>query len=206
MASAWKSKSGLKQIAGFATFVIAAGSIPLAVGLFFTAHLIVPWVLGANYAHAVPLVRWMSPYIITASAASFLSSMLYATGRHRPYFFATLGGAVTGVVLYLALIPTIGLTGAALAFVLAELAVATIDYLSLPAELRALTSSPALGAAFFSSFLMVIAVRVANTYTTRPLIVVGAGALVYVISCGWLSRKWLIRELRGDTAPAGPAT
>jgi hypothetical protein len=48
---------------------------------------------------------------------------------------------------------------------------------------------------------MVIAVRVANTYTARPLIVVGAGALVYVISCGWLSRKWLIREL-SDTPPA----
>jgi O-antigen/teichoic acid export membrane protein len=204
MAAAWKSNSGLIQVARFATFVIAAGSIPVAVGLLATAHLVVPWLLGASYAPDISLVRWMSPFVVTSSAASLLSGILYATGRHRPYFFAATGGAAAGMILYFTLIPTVGLSGAALAFVLAELVVAVIAYASLPAELRTIGRSPVVGAALFSALLMAIVVRVVNLYTNRLYLVVPAGALVYLISCGWMSRKWLLRELRHDSAKEMP--
>ncbi len=189
------SVDGLRRVSRLAIAAMSATSIPMSFGLFATANLAVPLVLGANYIPDVSLVKWMSPYLITASAASLCSgTILYAMGRHRACLSATAGGALSGVLLYLLLIPSFGLKGAAVAFVLAELIVALIGFGFLPSSLRQLWKSPVIAYAFASGCLMVIAVRIGGAYDLRlPVLIVG-GACVYLATCAWFVRKWLYAQ------------
>jgi O-antigen/teichoic acid export membrane protein len=193
MALSVSSGTGLRRLARFALTVVAVISIPLTVGLIATAHLVVPWVLGSKYLADVGLLRWMAAYLITAPAASLFSgTILFAMGRHRAYLASTVGGAAVGAFLYFTLIPIAGLKGAAVAFVLAELVVAGTALLRIP-ELYDSWKNPVFGVALGSAVLMLIAIRVANMYTSQALVVVLVGASIYLMSSGWFVRK-LISE------------
>lgn len=188
------SSKEVRRLAVFAIAVIAVVSIPLTLGLIGTAHLLVPWVLGAKYLADVSVLRWMAPYLITAPAASlFAGTILYALGRHRAYLASTAGGAVVGVVLYLVLTPMFGLNGAAIALVSAELAVAVIALLRIP-ELNGSWKNPIFAVAFGSAALMLIAIRIANEYTSRAIVVILIGACIYAMSCGWFVRKLITQH------------
>jgi O-antigen/teichoic acid export membrane protein len=118
-------------------------------------------------------------------------------GRHGSYLAATAAGAIAGVLLYLVLIPTFGLTGAGLAFVLAEVAVAVTAYLQLSAEVRGVCRNPLLGTALAAALPLFVAVRIVNAHTTQIYLVVSAGALAYLLSCGWFIRKTLVQQFSG---------
>jgi len=199
MALSAKSTTELRRLARIALAVTAVVSIPLAVGLMSTAHLIVPWVLGAKYLADVHLIRWMALYLITAPAASlFAGTILFSMGRHRSYLAATASGAVAGVLLYLALIPAFGLIGAGLAFVLAEVVVAGTGYALLPRELRDSWKNPLVAVSLAAALLMFVVIRVVNAQTTHVPTVVLVGVATYVLSCGWFIRKRLVGQLAGS--------
>jgi O-antigen/teichoic acid export membrane protein len=194
MAVAAESGAGLRRLARFALSVIAMISIPLTIGLIGTAHLLVPWILGTKYLADVPVLQWMAPYLITAPAASlFAGTILFSMGRHRAYFASTAGAAGIGVFLYFTLIPVFGLTGAALAFVLAELVVAAIALLKIP-ELYSSWKTPVFWISLGSALVMLIAIKIANTYTSQIMVVVLVGACVYLMSCGWFVRRLLFER------------
>jgi polysaccharide transporter, PST family len=198
MALSAQSRAGLKRLVQAAVSALALTSIPLMLGTLATAHLVVPWVLGAGYAAAVGPVRWMAGYLLAAPIASLLSgTVLYAMGKHRAYLISATVGALFAVVLSLLLVRAFGLTGACVAFVLAELAVGTTAYLLMPRDLRDLWKNPIVAVAGFSALLMVAAVRLANSYTSRPLLIVAIGAIVYSISSAALGRQALMRQF-GD--------
>ena len=195
MALSAQSGAGLRRLGRFALVAIAIVSIPLALGLIGTAHLVVPLVLGTRYLADISLLRWMALYLITAPAASlFAGSILFSMGRHRAYLLSTAAGAATGVVLYLTLTPAIGLKGAALAFVLAEIVVAGVAFAQLP-ELYDSWKNPALALSMACALLMLIVVKLANAYTSQAIVVISAGAGMYVMSCGCFARK-LLAEAR----------
>lgn len=197
MARATRSDVEFKRWAQAALVIVVVISVPLTVGLMATSYLIVPWILGPKYLPAVLLVKWISPYVITASAASLLSgTILYAMGRYREYLISTSTGAVAGLVLYCILIPTFGLTGAAVAFVVGEMFVALSAYLCLPGQLKGLWRNSMLGMAVVSALVMFCAIRIVNTYNSQPWIVISSGALVYMTLCGWFFRKWMISQFR----------
>ena len=191
-----QSMPSLKRTSRLVVAAMAATSIPMTFGLFIVAKPLVPWVLGSSYLPAVPLVEWMAPYVVTASAASLLAgTILYAMGRHRAYLAATAGGAVGGVLLYALLIPAFGLPGAAVAFVLAELIVSLIAFELLPEPLRDLWKNPVMGIALVAAALMALAIQLGVLYALRlPALIIG-GALVYAAACGWYVRKWFHAQL-----------
>jgi O-antigen/teichoic acid export membrane protein len=194
IALAAETGAGLRRLARLALTAIAVISIPLAVGLIATSHLVVPWVLGPKYLAVVPLLRWMAPYLITAPAASlFCGTILFAMGRHRAYLLSTAGGAVVGSLLYLVLIPILGLRGAAFALVLAELDVAIIAVFRIP-EISGLWKNPILAVSLGSATLMLVAIKLANTYTSQTIVVVSVGASFYLMSCGWFVRKLIVER------------
>jgi O-antigen/teichoic acid export membrane protein len=198
MALAAQSRASLKRLVQAAVSALAATSIPLVLGTLATAHLVVPWVLGASYAAAVGPVRWMAGYLMAAPIASLLSgTVLYALGRHRAYLTSATVGALVAVLLSLILVQAFGLVGACVAFVLAEFAVGTTAYLLMPHDLRDLWKNPIIAVAGFSALLMLGAVRLANSYTSRPLLVVAVGAVVYLIASTVLGRKLLIGQFGG---------
>jgi len=189
IAAAADSAPELRRLARLATSIIAILSIPLTVGLIGTAHLIVPWVLGTKYLADVALLRWMAPYLITASAASLFSgTILFAVGRYRAYLASTASGALAGVFLYITLIPFLGLRGAALAFVSAELIVALVALAKIP-ELHGSWKNSVFWIAPVSALLMIFAIKLANSYTSQAMVVVLVGACVYAMSCGWFVRR-----------------
>ena len=191
-----QSLPSLKRTSRLVVAVMAATSIPMAVGLLVTANRFMAWVLGASYVPAVPLVQWMSPYIVAASAASLLAgTILYAMGRHRAYFAATAGGALGGVLLYLVLIPAFGLIGAGAAFVLAELIVALIAFGLLPEQLRDLWKNPVMGVALAAAALMAFVIQLGIAYSLRLPMLVTSGVVVYAAASGWYVRKWFHAQL-----------
>ncbi|HVI08333.1 MAG TPA: oligosaccharide flippase family protein [Candidatus Binatia bacterium] len=195
MALSAQSAAGMKRLVRAAVSALAAISIPLMLGTLATAHLVVPWLMGGNYAEAVPAVRWMSPFLIAAPLATLLSgTVLYALGRHRACLQAATAGAIVAVVLSLTLVQVFGLTGACIAFVAAEFAVAFTAYCLIPPELRDLWKNPMVAVAAFAAVVMSIAVRLVNSYTSRPLLVVTAGLIVYAIVSALLGRKFLMQQ------------
>lgn len=195
LAVAARTGVGLVRLTKFSATVLAVVCIPLTLGLAGTAHLVVPWLLGAKYFDDIPLLRWMSPYVLTGSAASLLAgTLLYALGRHRAYLTSAAGGALGGVLLYLLLTPLLGLKGAGLAFVLAELISALIAYCFLPLELRAFWRSPIVAKALIAGLIMIAAIAIVDSYDSRALVVIATGAAVYILVCVWSMWKWVIQE------------
>ncbi|MBV8050939.1 MAG: oligosaccharide flippase family protein [Acidobacteriaceae bacterium] len=187
-----ESTERLRKLAKFAMGILAIVSIPLAIGLIGTAHLIVPLVMGARFLPAAGVLQWMAPYVVTASAASlFCGTILFAMGRHRAYLVSTAAGAGAGIFLYATLIPALGLKGAALALVLAELVVAATALARIP-ELHGVLKNPMLWVAFGSAMLMLVAIRVTTAYSSQIYLVVAVGASVYIASCGWYVRRFLV--------------
>ena len=198
MALSAQSRAGLRRLVDAAVSALAAISIPLALGTLVTAYRVVPWVLGSSYTGAVGPVRWMASYMLAAPVASLLSgTVLYALGRHRACLASATVGALTAVVFSLMLVRAFGLAGACVAFILAEVAVGVTAYLLIPHELRDLWKNPIIAVAGFSGLLMVAGVRLVGSYSSRPLVLVGAGAVVYLIASGLLGKKLLMRQF-GD--------
>jgi O-antigen/teichoic acid export membrane protein len=198
-----KSEAELVRVARYAVATVALISFPMAAGLLTTSQLIVPWLLGPKYSGDVPLLIWISPYLVTAPAASlWAGTILYAMGRHRAYLAATGGGAVAGCLLYATLIPLRGLQGAGIAFVLAELVVALIGYSVLPKALRSLWRNSLVGVALVSSGLMALAVWILGSRIHQALAVVLGGFLIYVVSVTLLGGKELHEQFRELQQPA----
>jgi len=69
--------------------------------------------------------------------------------------------------------------------------------LLVPRDLRDLWKNPIIAVAGVSTFFMAAAVRLANSYSSRPLLVVAAGAAVYIIASGLMGRKSLLQQFGG---------
>jgi len=192
------SGQGLFRLARIATSVLVWFGIPLTVGGVVTAPVVVPWLLGTQFQQAVHAFQWVALYVIAAPAAAlFAGTVLYALGRHRAYFLSTLVGAVSAVVLYLILPPLFGVSGACVAFVLGELGVALCAFLLCPPEVRAAAKTPLLNLAVIASLLMGAVLWVALPRHLPPLVLVGLGCAVYVITWASIGRHLLKREAEG---------
>jgi O-antigen/teichoic acid export membrane protein len=154
-------------------------------------------VLGGGYDGAVSLVRWTTPYLLTAPAASLLAgTMLYAMGRHRAYLVSTAGGAIAAIILYCALTPALGVRGAVLAFVLSEASVAAIAYLYLPVRVRGLWRSRLILVAIAASLLMALSVAGLARATSHLTVLVPFGTAVYGLAVFAMGKKQLF-EIAG---------
>src|SRR5579871_422113 len=198
MALSAQSASGLRRLVQAAVSVLAIISLPLMLGTLATAHLVVPWILGKNYVAAVALVRWMSPFLLTAPIASLMSgTVLYALGKHRAYLLSASVGAIVAVLGSLILVRTSGLAGVCVAFVLAELAVGVTAYFLVPEQLRDLWNNRLIAIAGIAALLMLAAVRLANSFSSRPVIVIAVGAVVYLAGLAVMGKKPLMEQFGG---------
>lgn len=190
-----KSEVELARVSRYAVTLMALIIFPITAGLLTTAPQLVPWLLGPNYGSDVSLLRWVAPYLITATAASlWAGTILYAMGRHRAYLAATGGGAVAGCLLYAVLIPLSGLPGAGIAFVLSELVVAVIAYVVLPKPLRDLWKNRIVAVALVSSALMSAVVLLISPRVHRLPVILPVAVLSYAVSVALFGAKSLRRQ------------
>lgn len=189
---------GLSRLTKIASSILILFGTPLAVGGIVTAPVVVPWVLGPQFQEAVRAFQWVALYVITAPAATlFAGTILYAIGHHRAYLLSTLAGAVTAVVLCLALPPLFGVPGACVAFVLGELGVAVCAFYFCPPEVRGAAKTPLLNLAVIGSLLMGLALWIMLPRHLPPLALVGFGCGVYAIVWAGGGRGLLKREAEG---------
>ncbi|WP_306057645.1 flippase [Natronococcus wangiae] len=91
--------------------------IPATVGLVIVAEPFVTMVFGDDYAGAVPVLQVLALFVILQAITNLTSDSLDYLGRARSRAIAKGGTSVANFGLNLALIPTIGVVGAAIATV-----------------------------------------------------------------------------------------
>jgi len=194
------SPNALRRLARFSIAGIAVVGLPLMVGILTTAQVLVPLVLGAQYAESARLLPWLAAYVVVAPLAAFFSgTVLYALGKHREYLISTATGAAVAVVAYLLLVPLNGTRGASIAFVLGEAVVAAVAYRMAPEAARDVWNSGLLKVAVAGTGLMAVALVAARLSRVPTLAAAIASGALYVVFCGWLSRGRIRTEMqRGD--------
>lgn len=196
VAKAATSAEALRRLVRFALVTQWLLGFPMAIGLLGTASVIVPLVLGTQYAESARLLPWLAPYVIFAPAAVLFSgTVLYALGNYRAYLISTATGAVVALLMYLTLVPMLGLHGACLAFVSAELAVAISGYLQAPPPTREVWSHPLLYVIVAAAALMGGLLLVLSRYF-RPVPATILAGTTYLLVCGLLARRRIMEEFR----------
>ena len=98
-------------------------AIPVAVGGTVAASTLVTLVFGERYSPAALPFSILIWSCVTVFANAPFGFLLLARHRDRAYMLIALAGAAVNIVLNLALIPRIGMTGAAIATISAEVVV-----------------------------------------------------------------------------------
>ena len=196
VAVAASSAPALRRIVRFALLTQWLLGFPMAIALLGTANVIVPFVLGTQYVESVRLLPWLAAYLIFAPAAVLFSgTVLYALGKYRAYLISTATGAVVALVLYLALVPLMGLRGACLAFIFAEFAVAVSGYMMSPSPVHEVWSHPLLYRVVLAAAAMGVILALGSHYMSPVLATMLAGA-AYLLICGFLARRRIVEEFR----------
>jgi len=112
--------------------------IPAAAGLILVSEPLIELVFGDQYLGAVPVLQILTIYAVFHSIDKLVGSGLDFLGRARERAIARTGSAGLNVVLNLALIPMIGVVGAAIATVITYglYTLANLYILSTEIELR----------------------------------------------------------------------
>ncbi|WAI00828.1 flippase [Methanogenium organophilum] len=159
-------------------------AVPVAVGGWILGERLLYFLYGAGFAEGADVLRILL-LVQVANAFMFLQTMaLSATGRPRESFYATGTAAVINILLNLALIPILGIEGAAIATLVTMLVNAVIahHYLSrqIPVHIERGPTFHILLAA--GSMALVVLLYRLLIPLSNVLLVLGAvilGALVY---------------------------
>jgi len=116
-----KDRDGMKHIMDITVNFIMFISLPMCVGLFAVAPVLVPCFLGDGYEACIPLVRIFSLLIIIVGLDNTIGKQcLVATNRQRMFNIGVISGAVLNFLVNMCLIPVLGANGAAISSVCAE--------------------------------------------------------------------------------------
>lgn len=122
----WRSDqvSKISSLAADTTRYVTLFTVLCSIGLFALADVFVPLYFGSEYAAAVTPLVILLPGVVGFAATRPVLTITQAKGNLRPLIAATGTAAVLNVGLNLMLIPSYGMTGAAVA--------TTIGYGSMP--------------------------------------------------------------------------
>lgn len=174
-------REDLRRQVGVFVSLSAGVSLPLVTGGALLAGDLVPRLFGDEFSPAAPSFAIMLVGIALAFVTVNFVSVLVAADDERQYAIAMTLGAVATLVLDLALVPLIGIVGAALAIVCAEVAI--LGYVlrryrkvvgAVPVERRRLMRI-ALATAVMGAGLAVL-------HGTDVLVRLGAGAALYALA------------------------
>jgi O-antigen/teichoic acid export membrane protein len=112
----------LSATIGVALGGLEAAALPLAALMAIFSPEIVVALGGHKYASAAPVVAILALALAISCVSGVFGNALMALGRQRTLFWLTLGPLGVNLVANLALIPPLGVNGAAIAVVLSELA------------------------------------------------------------------------------------
>ena len=186
-------KERLKKSFHFVWF----SATPVALGIAGIASTLVPWFLGDQFLGAIPVMQIGCLLIFALALSNTIGQQfLVPTGRQKFFTASIIAGAVTNLALNLIMIPTLKATGAIIASVAAESAVALVQLLTIRKTIPIREIIKPFYKCIFSGILMLIVVILlgnilpATAVGTFTQIIVGA--IVYVVSMTVLKDKIML--------------
>ncbi|MDT8070300.1 MAG: flippase [Terriglobia bacterium] len=165
-------------------------ALPIAAGGFVLAQPVSRLVMGARFAGAEHLLRWLMLNLLSASAAVLFASRLVPNNRERKYLLSVASGAVANVALNLVFIPKYGAIAAVFTTIVAQAIVAAMAFyfsrdLPQPVFARPLVVSLIATAAMIGGILA--AQQMVNV---NVVVVIAGGAGVYGLALLALQALW----------------
>ena len=93
---------------------------PIAVAGILLAPVVIPFVLGDDYEPAAGLFQVLMVALLLVAVSGVMNNALIALGRTRTFAGIVVASLVVNVAVNLALLPTVGVVGAAIATVATE--------------------------------------------------------------------------------------
>lgn len=119
-----KIKQYLSKSFRFAFFL----SFPMMFGLMAVSRSIVPWFFGNGYDKVVPNMMVISPILVVIALSNIMGTQyLLPTGRQKEFTLSVVTGCCINFIMNFLLIPRFLSIGAAIASVVAELGVTTVQ-------------------------------------------------------------------------------
>lgn len=160
-------------------------SLPAVLGIVAVAPDFIPFFLGDEFLRVIPTLQILSVVVLTSALNSILGvQLLIPLKREKIYTMAMISGAVVNVAVNLCLIPALGVFGACIASIAAEVTVFIIcffytrDMISVRKILRN-NIFVLLAAVIMYAVVMLIA-QIKMPVLLKLVAEVGTGALVYV--------------------------
>ncbi len=158
--------------------------IPICLGLFMIADNMVPWFFGKDYLDVIPLLKILSLLTIAIGINTVTGNQfLIPTKREKAYTITVVVGACVNFALNIVFIYYFKAIGAAIASVLAETVIATLQLILVRKELsigKIIASSIKY---IFAGIVMCTVLYFENKYLTssllNTLIMICSGALIY---------------------------
>lgn len=162
-------------------------TIPITVGLISVFPTFVPWFFGTKFNELINVIWFIAPLVIIIPLGMSISrQFLIPTNRLKSYNYSVIIGAITNIIVCIALIPIIGIYGALFGRLLCELLVTFIRIkdLYIKTEIRfkkevwqkTLTSSIVMFTVVYSlNFIMVN-----NVLTTVVQVLIGVSIYIFL--------------------------
>lgn len=126
----------MKKIVYRATIVLSCMATGACFGIAAIAKLIMPIYYGESFSICGEYLVYLSPLIIIIPFGSTVrNSYLIPSGRDKQYLISLIAGAITNVVINLLLIPSIGVLGAIIGTIAAELFACLLQFYFVRREL-----------------------------------------------------------------------
>ncbi|NGM71206.1 flippase [Natronolimnobius sp. AArcel1] len=177
--------------------------IPAAAGMILVADPAIRLVFGADYLGAIPLVQILAIFVVLESINKITNDALDYLGRARHRAISKGGAAILNVGLNLALLPIIGVAGAAISTVVSYVLMVIVNLylihleLSLSGRALAVTVAKTCSIALGMSLIVVAFLPYVSGLITL-FAAIGIGVAVWLalaVGSGLLDIRWAMSQL-----------
>lgn len=180
-------------------FVFFLG-IPLTLGVMSVAKTLVPWFLGDEFSLSVSILTTGSLLIIAKGFTDVAGVQYLIPSRNQAIFTkSVVTGAILNVVLNFILIPICGAIGAIIASVIAEVAIAIVQYYYVKKQINIQIFTKAYLKYIVSGVLMFLTVYVMGIFMEPTIITtilqICVGGIIYIGSLLIMKDKFLCERL-----------
>ncbi len=204
--SVYKTQGKTKEFNGLVVLglkILLLLSIPAAVGMILVSELLVPLLFGSAFLGSIVTTQILAVSIVTVSLSNYIGyQVLVSLERENIILFSTIIGAFTNVILNAILIRNLEQNGAAIASIITEAAVATIQMLTLKKYVRLKVQGTYLGSIVFATLSMILCVKgtmLLLSFLPRTIelaIAILVGVIAYVL-VGSLFKNEILKRLFG---------
>jgi O-antigen/teichoic acid export membrane protein len=179
-------------------------ALPIATGGFLLAQPICSLVMGAKYAGAEHLLRWLMVNLLSASAAVLFGSRLVPNHREKQYLWSVGAGAVVNIALNFIFIPRYGAIAAVFTTIAAQCTVACSAFFYTRDLVQASFLRPLANSLLASAVMAAALIATRRYMDVNVVIVITGGAAIYGVTLLLARLVWGQPVTLPDLSAGGP--